>query len=137
GRNRSETENLIGIFVNTLVLRTKLAGNPSFSELLAQIRETTLGAYSHQDIPFEKLVEELQPERDLSRNPLFQVMLMLQNMPPRPQQLGEATATLFPTDPEISKFDLTLAATETPSGLRLNFEYSTELFEPATIDRLI
>src|SRR5262249_5466422 len=88
GRNREEIENLIGFFINTLVLRTDLSKNPTFEELLQQVKDTALAAYAHQDLPFEKLVEELQPERDLGRNPLFQVMFQFQNALPAPMQLN-------------------------------------------------
>ena len=112
GRNRAEVEKLIGFFVNTLVMRTDLSGDPSFRELLARVRETAMGAYAHQDLPFEKLVEELKPERDLSRNPLFQVMLVLQNLPTASQKLGDIDATPFGAGAPNAKFDLTLIASE-------------------------
>ncbi len=137
GRNRAETEKLIGFFVNTLVLRNELSGNPTFRELLKRVRETTLAAYAHQDLPFEKLVEELKPERDLSRNPLFQVMLILQNAPTGGQKMGTASVGPFPLSARSSKFDLTLICAETAEGLRTTLEYNTDLFQAATIDRLL
>ena len=112
GRNHLATEELIGLFVNTLVLRTNLSGNPSFSELLDRIREVTLGAYAHQDLPFEKLVEELQPERDMSRSPLFQVMFVLQNASAEILQLPGLEASEVTGGDETAKFDLTLGLAE-------------------------
>ena len=137
GRNRSESEKLIGFFVNTLVLRSDLSGNPTFRELLTRVRETSLGAYAHQDLPFEKLVEEVKPDRDLSRNPLFQVMLILQNVPTSGQKMADVTAGPFVTGGHSAKFDLTLIAAEKTDGLRVTFEYNTDLFEQATIDRML
>ena len=136
-RNRGETEGLIGFFVNTLVLRSNLAGNPSFEELLKQVREVSLGAYAHQDLPFELLVERLQPERDLSHAPLFQVMFVLQNAPISELELPGLTLSTLESESETSKFDLTLYMTETESGLSASFEYNTDLFEPATISRMV
>jgi len=137
GRNRLELEGLIGFFVNTLVLRSDLSGNPSFRELLAQVREVALGAYANQDMPFEKLVEALNPQRDLSRNPLFQVMFVLQNTPDDKLQLNEITAELIQVDSGSTQFDLSLELSETPRGLAGRVEYATDLFEAATISRLI
>jgi len=135
-RNRAELEGLIGFFVNTLVLRTDLSGNPSFRELLSRIREVALGAYAHQDLPFEKLVEELQPQRNLSYNPLFQVMFVLQNTPKSEIRLSGLTLSAVESDRTTAMFDLTLYIEETDSGLIGTFEYSTDLFEAGTIARM-
>ncbi|MGL5076750.1 MAG: non-ribosomal peptide synthetase, partial [Waterburya sp.] len=136
-RNRAEIEDLIGFFVNTLVLRTNLEGNPSFPELLQRVKQVTLGAYSHQDLPFEQLVEELKPKRHLNRNPLFDVMFALQNAPE--EELTLPGLTLSPIDEanQTAKFDLSLDLFETASGLEGVFEYSTDLFEANTIKRLV
>ncbi|HEY0733388.1 MAG TPA: amino acid adenylation domain-containing protein [Herpetosiphonaceae bacterium] len=137
GRTHAETEGLIGFFVNTLVLRADLSGNPSFHQLLRQVREVCLSAYAHQDLPFEQLIEALQPERDLSRNPLFQVMFALQNAPLSALTLPGLTLSPVEVANEIAKFDLTLNLEEGPEGLSGWIEYSTELFEAATITRLL
>jgi len=136
-RNRVEIEGLIGFFVNTLVLRTDLSGDPDFRELLARLRKVTLEAYAHQDMPFELLVEELQPERDLSRNPLFQVMFQLENTPK--EELPLPGLTLSPVDVEgvASQFDLSVDVVESEYGLSVTAEYCTDLFEAATIGRLL
>jgi len=136
-RNRAEIEELIGFFVNTLVLRTDLGGNPSFRELSGQVREVTLGAYAHQDLPFEMVVDELQPERNLSHSPLFQVMFVLQNMPMQPLTLPGLTLTPLDTDSGTAKFDLTLFMVETDQGLRGTVEYNTGLFDATTISRMM
>ncbi|HEY7767793.1 amino acid adenylation domain-containing protein [Longimicrobium sp.] len=138
GRTRGEVEALIGFFVNTLVLRTDLSGDPSFREVLRRVRETTLGAYEHQDVPVEKLVEELQPERSLSHSPLFQVMFTLQNAGD-----GNAGSSLpglrvsgAGAELASAKFDLSLTLTPTSRGLRGGLTYSTDLFEPGTVERM-
>jgi amino acid adenylation domain-containing protein len=136
-RNWIDIENLIGFFVNTLVLRTDLSGNPPFRELLMQIREVTLGAFAHQDVPFEKLVEELQPERDINRTPLFQVMFSLQNAPMPSLELSQVTMTLLQDDSTTAQFDLTLDVTERPQGLECLLEYNLDIFEPATARRML
>lgn len=137
GRNRAELEGLIGFFVNTLVLRTNLSGNPPFSELLRRVREVALGAYAHQDLPFERLVEELQPARDLGTNPLFQVMMVLQNAPAEIVTLPGLNLSLLPNESLTAKFDLTLFLNQTGDGLGVALEYSTDLFEPETIGRML
>jgi amino acid adenylation domain-containing protein len=135
-RHWLETEGLIGFFVNTLVLRTDLSGNPSFQELLGRVRKVTLGAYSHQDFPYERLVEELRPPRDLSRNPLFQVLFALRNTPRQAQELPGLTLSSLDVYNETAKFDVTLELGETPEGLSGWFEYSTDLFDATTIGRM-
>jgi amino acid adenylation domain-containing protein len=135
-RHRSEIESLIGFFVNTLVLRTRLEDNPSFVQLLAQVRETTLQAYEHQDLPFEQLVQALQPQRSMSHSPLFQVMFVLQNAPLGEIELPGLTLCELAHDSTVSQFDLTLSMAETPMGLDCAWEYSTDLFETSTIERM-
>ncbi|MDQ3173551.1 MAG: amino acid adenylation domain-containing protein, partial [Acidobacteriota bacterium] len=137
GRSQAETENLIGFFVNTLALRTDLSGDPSFKELLARVKEVTLGAYTHQDVPFEKLVEELQPERTLSRTPLFQVMFGLQNIPGQASELSGLRLTGLPLDIGKSQFDLSLFTFEGAEGLSCVLEYSTDLFDASTMIRML
>ncbi|WDD36886.1 amino acid adenylation domain-containing protein (plasmid) [Nostoc sp. UHCC 0926] len=135
-RNRNEIEGLIGFFVNTLVMRTDLADNPSFSELLSRVREVALSAYAHQDLPFEMLVEALQPERDLSYTPLFQVMFVLQNAPMSALELTGLTVTPLMTEATTAKFDLTLSMQNTTTGLVGVWEYNTDLFDASTIARM-
>ena len=136
-RNRTEIEGLIGFFVNTLVLRADLSEKPTFKELLRRVRNVCLEAYARQDLPFEKLVEELRPERDLSRNPLFQVMFVLQNTPrPLPQTAGLSIERVDVL-PATSLFDLSLYLRERDGKLIGFFEYNTDLFEPSTIERMI
>lgn len=147
-RNRSEIEPLIGFFVNSLVLRTNLSGNPTFLEVLSRVREVTLSAYAHQDLPFEKLVEELHPERNLSQNPLFQVVFALQNAPMTALELqGLTLSPLQFVDTGATRFDLEFHLWERPknNGLGINSTdgisgfvvYSTDLFEQATIQRML
>jgi hypothetical protein len=135
-RRRPEIEGLIGFFANTLVLRTGLGGDPTVRELLARVRDTAHGAFAHQDLPFEKLVEELHPERDLARTPLFQVMAVLQNAPPARAELTALDLRLPELDPGVSRFDLMLDLTELDGGLRGALEWNTDLFDRPTIQRL-
>jgi amino acid adenylation domain-containing protein len=136
-RNRTEIEGVIGFFVNTLVLRTDLSGDPSFRELLGRVREVTLGAYAHQDLPFEKLVEELQVSRSLAYNPLFQVMFAYQNTSLRPLKLVNLTLSPMEIEMDTAKFDLTLDLTEDPNGIIGAIEYNVDLFNSKYIDLLI
>ena len=136
-RMQAETEDLIGFFVNTLVLRTDVSGNPTFRELVQRVKETALGAYAHQDVPFEKLVEELAPERNLSVTPLFQVIFAMQNTPSPEIRLRDLQLSLVETERETSKFDIVLAMWETAENLEGSLEYNTDLFEEATMQRLL
>ncbi|MEH2284140.1 MAG: amino acid adenylation domain-containing protein, partial [Nostoc sp.] len=135
-RDRTEIEGLIGFFVNTLVMRANLAENPSFNELLLSIREMALSAYAHQDLPFEMLVEALQPERDMSHTPLFQVMFVLQNAPISEIELTGLTVSELPIESSTAKFDLTLVMQHTATGLVGMWEYNTDLFDSSTIERM-
>ena len=135
-RDRLEIEGLIGFFVNTLALRTDLSGNPSFQQLLNRVRQLTLQAYAHQDLPFEKLVKALQPQRDLSYTPLFQVMFVFQNVPASQIELTGLTVSSLATESATSKFDLTLLMQNTTTGLVSMWEYNTDLFDAGTIERM-
>ena len=136
-RHRVELDSLIGFFVNTLVLRTDLSGDPGFKQLLGRVREVALGAFAHQDLPFDKLVEALQPKRDLSHSPLFQVMFVLQNAPMPSLQLGSLAFGDVPLDGKTSMYDLTLSLTEGEGGLHASIEFNTDLFEASRIERMM
>jgi amino acid adenylation domain-containing protein len=135
-RDRNETKDLIGFFVNMLVLRTNLEENPSFSSLLMRVREVVLGAYAHQDLPFEKLVETLKPERHTSHTPLFQVMFALQNTPMPEFQFSGLKLQPLEIDNETAKFDLTFDLTESETGICGWIEYNSDLFADDTIQRM-
>jgi amino acid adenylation domain-containing protein len=136
GRSRPELEPLIGFFVNTLALRTDLSGNPTFRELLGRVREVCLGAYAHQEVPFEKLVEELQPQRNLSHAPLFQVMLVLQNQPQEAVELPGLRISAVRGENLTAKFDLTLILEERAGELAGVLEYNSDLFDAGTAARM-
>ncbi|HKG15723.1 MAG TPA: amino acid adenylation domain-containing protein [Pyrinomonadaceae bacterium] len=135
-RNRAETEGLIGFFVNTQVMRVGVKGGEPFGELVGRVREVCLGAYAHQDVPFEMLVEELQPERSLSYSPIFQVMFAFQNVPTEELRLSELSMSPLALASESAKFDLVLDMYESDSMIQGAFEYSTDIFEPATVERM-
>jgi amino acid adenylation domain-containing protein len=136
GRNRAEAEGVIGFFLNSLVLRLDAAGDPTFREVLARVRATTLEAYSHQDVPFEKLVEELQPERDLGRNPFFQVMFQLLNVPTLSRFEQGEKPELLKTQRGTAVFDISCMLAESAGGLDGHLEFNTDLFKPETIAQM-
>src|SRR6266850_1573201 len=136
-RNRLETEGLIGFFINQLVLRTEVKWEESFRELLGRVRETTLGAYEHQDVPFEKLVEELQPERDLSRAPLFQVKLVLQNAPEEQLAMSGVRVRGLGRAEKAVKLELQFMLREGPGGIYGTLDYATDVWERETVERLV
>ncbi|MGH9337109.1 MAG: condensation domain-containing protein, partial [Vicinamibacteria bacterium] len=136
-RRRSEVEGLIGFFVNTLVMRAEVSPSTSFRDLLRNVREFALGAYAHQDVPFEKLVEELKPQRDLSRNPFFQILFALQNQPLPALRLSGIELLRLDGDGVSTRFDLEMHVWERPSGLTLAASYRKDLFARETISRLL
>ncbi|MGH9894745.1 MAG: condensation domain-containing protein, partial [bacterium] len=136
GRDRVETERLIGVFINTLVLRTDLSGDPTFRELLRRVRDVFVEACDHQELPFEKLVEELQPKRDMSRNPIFQVMFQLRNAPKETIELPDLQIDELDFDGGTATLDLTLEIVEKAEGVACRFDYNTDLFDAATITRM-
>ncbi|MCA1612507.1 MAG: amino acid adenylation domain-containing protein [Acidobacteria bacterium] len=136
GRNRIETEGVVGLFINTIVLRLRLEGNPSFRELMQRVRETALGAYTHQEVPFERLVDALKVERTLSHNPVFQVWFVLQNSGGPPPELAGLSVEDVALETEAIRHDLQLSAEETSSGLNIQWDYATDIFDFSTIERL-
>ena len=136
-RNRLEVEGLIGFFINTVVLRTSISDDPSFEELLARVREQALGAYVHQELPFEKLVEEMQPERTLSYTPLFQAMFVLRHDSSPELELGGLESTPLNMEVGTAKFDLTMAVINSPQCIGVSLEYNTDLFEAHTIEQML
>jgi len=136
GRTTERTEGLIGVFLNTLALRTDLGGDPTFRELVGRVRETTLDAYAHQEVPFERLVEALRVERSLARHPLFQVMFTLQTSLPQAPRLGELAVEMGEGDTGTAKIDLSVAMVESGDAVHGVFQYAADLWEPETIARM-
>jgi len=136
-RNRSETERMIGFFVNQLVLRTDMSGNPTFKELLRGVREKTLEAYTHQDLPFDKLVEVLNPDRDLSVAPIFQVKLIIQNLPGEVLKISDLELSRMSQEAGVARFDIVFNISDTSEGVTGTVEYNTDLFDAATIKRMV
>ncbi len=137
GRNRPEFEQAIGFYVNTLALRTDVSGDPTFRELLARVRQCCIGAYSHQDLPFEKLVQELQSNRDLSRTPLFQALFAFQDVANRSFEAADLTWKTMRVENQVARTDLSFWLTQTDKGITAAMEYSTDLFDRSTIARLL
>ncbi|MDH3978509.1 MAG: amino acid adenylation domain-containing protein, partial [Gammaproteobacteria bacterium] len=137
GRQQTELEGLIGLFLNTLALRAELNAEQRFSELLEQVQTTALDAYAHQELPFDKLVDAVQPARDMSHSPVFQVQFMLQNAPASGEPLAGLEITPVEFEYGTAKFDITLATGETPDGLMAEMEYATDLFDAVTIERML
>ena len=136
GRTRVEQENLVGCFANALILRTDLSGNPTFRQLLRRVREVALGAYAHQELPFERLVEELHPERSVRHHPIFQVMFNFRDFPSPITEIAGLRLEEVKIGRGTALFDLSIALVRTPDGLSCGISYSTDLFDPATIERL-
>jgi non-ribosomal peptide synthetase component F len=135
-RTTAETERMIGFFINLLPLHTDLSGNPTFRELVLRVREVALGAYAHQDLPFDKLVEDLQPERSMSHNPIVQALFVMQNIPRQRRELPGLELAPFPLSITRSKFDVAVFMRETGHDMVQDWLYSTELFERETILRM-
>src|SRR5579883_1763569 len=137
-RTRNDLAGLIGFFVNTLPLRVRLTGNPSLRQVLARVRDVALQAYAHQELPYEKLIEELAPQRDASRQALVQVAFVYQNVPPvQVSQMGGLRCEPWPQPSQTAKFDVSVSISETEQGLSVQLEYNSDLFEPATAQRLL
>ncbi|HLL48681.1 MAG TPA: condensation domain-containing protein, partial [Longimicrobiaceae bacterium] len=136
GRTAAETEPLVGFFVNTLALRTDLSGDPAFREVVARVREAALGAHAHQELPFERLVEDLGVERDLGRNPVFQVVFALQNTPALPAEMAGVRLEVEGAETATAKFDLTLAMAEAGGRFEAALEYAVDLFDRGTVERI-
>ncbi len=136
-RTTPETERMIGFFINLLAVRNDLSGNPTFRELLARVREGLLEAYAHQEVPFPKIVQELQPERSATHNPIVQVLFVMQNVPRGKRELAGLQLEPFEVPVTSSKFDMALFVGERPDGLIGYWVYSTELFDQPTIQRMV
>jgi non-ribosomal peptide synthetase component F len=136
GRGRAELEGLIGFFVNTLVLRVDLSGDPTFIELVGRVREVCLGAYAHEDVPFDRIVEELAPERTLSRSPLFQVAFGLQNAPVQTLELKGLRLSPLAYENEAGRYDLTLWMSESAGGLLGKVTYNRDLYDEEIVEAL-